>query len=98
MSDAELLKSFIALGSVPILIGLVQILKKAVPSDKWYGLVSIVLGIIINVLIVWALGGITAISMVAAGLNGIVAGLAASGAYSTGQTITKDETKTAGWK
>jgi uncharacterized membrane protein (DUF441 family) len=86
MLDAQFLNSLIAAGSVPVIVGIIQVLKPLIPSVKWYGLLAVILGILINVLVAWGiLEAVTRTTIIAAVFQGIVAGLAASGAYSTGQ-------------
>lgn len=85
--DNEFLKSLLYMGSVGAIAGLVQVLKPLVTNPKWYGILAVIIGIALNLLITWALTVLLSTGAVITGiLYGIIAGLAASGAYSTGQT------------
>lgn len=59
---------------VPVVLGVVEAIKRAGLSSRWAALVSIALGI----LGAWALGGFSSLNIV----EGIIAGLTASGLWS----------------
>ncbi len=86
-NDLELLKSFAGLVGVPIIIALVGMLKGFIADSKWYGLTAMIIGIVINVTVYVAVGSVSVVTIVAGFFSGIIAGLAASGAYSTMQTV-----------
>ena len=87
MNNNELLTSIVALGGVPLILGLVQLFKPFIMDTRYYPLVAMAFGLVINLVAGWALGaGVTA-DWITALLNGIIAGLAASGLYSAGSTI-----------
>ncbi len=87
MVDGELIKSLVALGGIPLVLGLVQLFKPFVSDTRYYPLLAVAFGLAINLIAGWTLGAATASDWVAALFNGITAGLAASGLYSTGSTI-----------
>jgi hypothetical protein len=97
--DASALKSFLQLGSVGIIVGLVQVLKPLIPNSKWYGILAVFFGVILNFAIMWATGPLNALAIVTAVVYGVISGLAANGAYIDGQiqanmtVIPKDEVK-----
>ncbi len=79
------LSDFVGLACVPVLIGLVEVCKRWIADDRWYAPIAIALGVIINCAIAYQ----TAADYLLAVLIGVVAGLAASGLYSSGKTITR---------
>jgi hypothetical protein len=83
--DNELLKTLLGLGSVGLVVGIIQALKPIVTNEKWYGLIAIVIGVGLNIAIVWGMGLLTKNMIIVAAISGLMAGLAANGAYSTGQ-------------
>lgn len=87
MVDSELVKSLVALGGVPLILGLVQLFKPFISDTRYYPLVAVALGLVINLIASWALGISVTSDWVAAIFNGIIAGMAASGVYSTGSTL-----------
>ena len=76
MDNNELITSMVALGGVPLILGLVQLLKPFISDTRYYPL-------IINFMAGVVLGA----AWVASLFNGITAGLAAAGLYSTGSTF-----------
>jgi hypothetical protein len=87
VNNNELLTSIVALGGVPLILGLVQLFKPFIMDTRYYPLVAMAFGLVINLVAGWALGaGVTA-DWITALLNGIIAGLAASGLYSAGSTL-----------
>jgi len=90
--DGELVKSLVALGGVPLILGLVQVFKPFISDTRYYPLLAVAFGLAINLVAGWALGAGTASDWVVAAFNGIIAGLAASGLYSTGSTLKEGAT------
>ena len=88
MNNNELLTSIVALGGVPLILGLVQLFKSFISDTRYYPLVAMAFGLVINLIAGWALGATAVTDWITALLNGIIAGLAASGLYSAGSTIT----------
>jgi hypothetical protein len=76
------LQSYLFMGSVPIIIGLVQVFKLWVKDTRLYPLFSIVLGLAFNI----AIGIYTATGIPEAAVMGVIAGLAAAGMYSAATT------------
>ena len=87
MNNNELLTSIVALGGVPLILGLVQLFKSFISDTRYYPLVAMAFGLVINLIAGWALGATAVTDWITALLNGIIAGLAASGLYSAGSTI-----------
>jgi hypothetical protein len=79
------LASYLFLGSVPLVIALVSILKNWVSDTRLYPVFAIVLGIILNVFIAWGTGT----SIPSSVLMGLIAGLMAAGIYSGVTTTTR---------
>ena len=71
------------LGLIPLIIALVQVFKQFVPDKRFYPLFAVVIGIVGNLAIAYAIGE----SFILATMLGVVAGLSASGLYSTGSAI-----------
>lgn len=72
------LASYLFLGSVPIIVGIVQVVKAWISDERWYPVVAIVLGLAINM----GLASVTGVDYVSALVMGTIAGLSASGLYS----------------
>jgi hypothetical protein len=87
VNNNELLTSIVALGGVPLILGLVQLFKPFITDTRYYPLVAMAFGLVINLVAGWALGASAIADWITALLNGIIAGLAASGLYSAGSTI-----------
>jgi hypothetical protein len=87
LNNNELITSIVALGGVPLILGLVQLFKSFVSDTRYYPLVAMAFGLAINLIAGWALGAIAVTDWITALLNGIIAGLAASGLYSASSTI-----------
>lgn len=80
------LSSYLFLGSVPIIVGLVAAIRKTGLKSKFAPAISIVLGIALNVIIGAYLGN----DLVPLFVQGIIAGLSASGLWSgTKATVKK---------
>lgn len=92
MTDSELVKSLVALGGVPLILGLVQLFKPFISDTRYYPLLAVALGLVINMVTIWALGASGTSDWVAALFNGIIAGMAASGLYSAGSTMREGPT------
>jgi hypothetical protein len=87
MNGNDFIVSIVALGGVPLILGLVQLFKPFVTDTRYYPLIALAFGLIINLVASWALGVIDATDWITSLFNGIIAGLAASGLYSAGSTI-----------
>jgi hypothetical protein len=87
MNGNDFITSIVALGGVPLILGLVQLFKPFITDTRFYPLVALVFGLIINLIAGWALGAIAATDWITSLFNGIIAGLAASGLYSAGSTL-----------
>ncbi|MFA5378232.1 MAG: hypothetical protein WC455_20935 [Dehalococcoidia bacterium] len=87
MNGNDFIASIVALGGVPLILGLVQLFKPFITDTRYYPLVAVAFGLIINLVAGWALGASVATEWITALFNGIIAGLAASGLYSTGSTL-----------
>lgn len=87
MENVEFLKGLIAIGGIPIIVGIVQILKPLIKDHRFLPLIAVALGLGFNALITWAIFDLAKTEITVAIFNGIIAGLAASGAYATGKEI-----------
>ena len=92
MDGNEFITSIVALGGVPLILGLVQLFKPFITDTCFYPLVALVIGLVINLAAGWALGASVASDWVTALFNGIIAGMAASGLYSAGSTLKEGAT------
>lgn len=79
--------TYIGAGSVAVIIVLVQLFKNFVDDSRFYSLVSVLLGIIINVIIALVIMPRTPEIIVNAFLIGTMAGGSAAGIYDTGKGI-----------
>ena len=79
------LRELVGLAGVPVIVALVEVVKKVKPdmADGWYPLCALAFGIGLNVLLGWKLG----VDPVVAVVTGLVAGLAASGLYSQTKAV-----------
>jgi hypothetical protein len=80
--------TFIGAGSVPVILVMVQLFKNFVEDARWYAVVSILLGVIINVGIALVMLVYTPENLLNALLIGVMAGASASGLYSGGKELT----------
>jgi high-affinity Fe2+/Pb2+ permease len=87
MDGKEFITSIVALGGVPLILGLVQLFKPFITDTRFYPLLAVGFGLAINLVAGWALGAGEASEWVTALLNGIIAGMAAAGLYSAGSTL-----------
>jgi hypothetical protein len=87
MDGNDFIRSIVALGGVPLILGLVQLFKPFITDTRLYPLIAVGFGLAINLIAGWALGANGASEWITALFNGIIAGLAASGLYSTGSTL-----------
>ena len=87
MEGNEFITSIVALGGVPLILGLVQLFKPFVTDTRFYPLVALGFGLAINLVAGWALGASASSDWVTALFNGIIAGMAAGGLYSAGSTL-----------
>jgi hypothetical protein len=75
---------FIGLAGIPIIVGLIQVVKPWISDSRLLPPIALALGIAINVGIAFATGGNVGLSV----LIGVVVGLASSGLYSQGRALT----------
>ena len=87
MEGNEFITSIVALGGVPLILGLVQLFKPFVTDTRFYPLLALGFGLAINLVAGWALGANASSDWVTALFNGIIAGMAAGGLYSAGSTL-----------
>ena len=87
MNGNDFITSIVALGGVPLILGLVQLFKPFITDTRFYPLVALGFGLAINLVAGWALGASMATDWVTALFNGIIAGMAAGGLYSAGSTL-----------
>ena len=87
MEGNEFITSIVALGGVPLILGLVQLFKPFVTDTRFYPLLALGFGLAINLVAGWALGASASSDWVTALFNGIIAGMAAGGLYSAGSTL-----------
>ena len=80
------LNTYTFIGSVPLIMGLVEYAKRWVENEKWYPAIAIFLGLAINLIIPWALGMSGRAEWTAAGFMGVIVGLSACGLYSSVET------------
>ncbi|MDD4984221.1 MAG: hypothetical protein PHQ43_00330 [Dehalococcoidales bacterium] len=92
MNGNEFITSIVALGGVPLILGLVQLFKPFITDSRLYPLLAVCFGLTINLIAGWALGANVPIDWITALFNGIIAGLAASGLYSAGSTLREGAT------
>jgi len=87
MEGNEFITSIVALGGVPLILGLVQLFKPFITDTRFYPLLALGFGLAINLVAGWALGASMATDWVTALFNGIIAGMAAGGLYSAGSSL-----------
>jgi|GEM_PF-962693 len=87
MEGNEFITSIVALGGVPLILGLVQLFKPFVTDTRFYPLLALGFGLAINLVAGWALGASASSDWVTALFNGIIAGMAAGGLYSAGSSL-----------
>ena len=87
MNGNDFITSIVALGGVPLILGLVQLFKPFITDTRFYPLVALAFGLAINFIAAWALGASASADWVTALFNSIIAGMAASGLYSAGATL-----------
>ena len=80
MNELQLLFGF---GAIPIVLGVVQILKAYVPDPRAWPVLAVAVAVLWN----GALALVLATHVGVALLMGVVAGLAAAGTYSSGKTL-----------
>ena len=76
------IQNFVALGGVPIITALVQVTKAWIHEHRYYPVLAILFGLIINIGVFWAIDSLARADIVTACFNGIISGLASSGLYS----------------
>lgn len=89
MENVELIKSLVGLAGVPLVLGMVKVIKPFLRDHRWYAVVSLAVGISLNMVFGWGLGITSALAWVVAIINSIMAGLAASGLYSGVSEVVK---------
>ncbi|MCL5074214.1 MAG: hypothetical protein M1136_00970 [Chloroflexi bacterium] len=79
------MQEFLGLAGVPLIIALVELVKRAFPglSNRYYPLVSLALGVALNTAIAYHLGT----DRLEGAFLGLITGLVASGLYSGGKTV-----------
>ncbi len=77
----------VGMAGVPFILALTQMVKRFVADERYYPIISIVWGIVINVGIIWGFTLATRQDIVVAIFTGVVAGLAAAGMYSAVTTF-----------
>ena len=92
MDSSEFITSIVALGGVPLILGLVQLFKPFITDTRYYPLLALGFGLAINLIAGWTMGASVATDWVTALFNGIIAGMAASGLYSAGSTLKEGPT------
>ncbi len=85
--NAEFLRSMISVGGIPVIVGLTWIFKPFISDTRFYPFIAIGFGLLINLAIAYALGLLQGAGIIVAVLQGIIAGMAASGAYSVSSTF-----------
>ncbi|MDD4986913.1 MAG: hypothetical protein PHQ43_14290 [Dehalococcoidales bacterium] len=92
MDASDFITSVVAFGGVPLILGLVQLFKPFITDTRFYPLLALGFGLVINLVAAWVLGASISSDWVTALFNGIIAGLAASGLYSAGSTLKEGTT------
>jgi len=87
MDGNDFITSIVALGGLPLILGLVQLFKPFITDTRLYPLLALGFGLIINLIAGWTLGASAPSDWVTAAFNGVIAGMAASGLYSAGSTL-----------
>lgn len=77
------LQAIVGISGVPFILALVQLLKPFVTDSRWYPLIALAAGVVLNVAVSFAVRT----DPVSATLAGLIAGLTASGLYSQGKAI-----------
>ena len=77
----------IGLGGLPAIMALTQMWKGIVSDTRYYPLISVAMGLVVNILAAFALSQTTGRELAAASIQGLIAGLAAAGLYSWGSTL-----------
>ncbi len=77
------ISSFLYLGGVPLITGLVQLFKPFVKDTRFYPLIAVGCGLVLDV----AVGLAVAQPWYVGLIMGLVSGLAGSGLYSAGSTL-----------
>lgn len=86
LSDGDVISSVYGMSGVPVIIAVTEGIKRAFPtlSDRWYPLVAWAIALVINLAIAYSRHTDLGVALV----SGLLAGLAASGLYSGGRTLT----------
>lgn len=78
---------YFGLASIPVILALTQVVKPFIADKRFYPVIAVFLGLIFNIGVGYSIGADIAQSSVL----GVLAGLSASGLYSTGATLTAGE-------
>ena len=79
--------AWLGVAAVPLILGVVEVAKRAGLPNRFAGLVALVLGVVLGVAVAAETGDV---SPLAGGLGGASVGLAAAGAWSTVKNVTED--------
>lgn len=85
--DDSVLRGLVGLAGVPLVLALTQVFKRFINDTRYYPLISLALGLVLNTLVAVARGQTTGQELALAAIQGMMAGLAASGLYSAGSTL-----------
>lgn len=80
--DIGVIQAIIGLGGTPVIIGLVEVFKKFCGDGRFYSIVAILLGLIINLVAALVLAQTQPAELFVAVILGLMAGLSASGLFS----------------
>jgi hypothetical protein len=77
------------LAAAPIIAALLQVIKPFVPDSRWWPLIAIAMGVAWSLAVNAALpdAAVSDVGWIAAGLRGVVTGMAASGIYSATKNL-----------
>ena len=85
--DGDFLRSIVGLAGVPFILAFTQLMKPWIKDVRYYPFVAIVAGLVINILVPWALGPMSRADWLVSVFTGMLAGLAAGGLYDASKTI-----------
>uniref|UniRef100_A0A6M3KXV6 Putative holin n=1 Tax=viral metagenome TaxID=1070528 RepID=A0A6M3KXV6_9ZZZZ len=81
----EILSQFVGMGCVPVVVAFTALVKRwGILGDKFLPVISVAWGIVLNMLIVWALPALE-ITYPVAIVVGLIAGITATGLYTYGK-------------
>lgn len=93
--SADDIKLLMGAGGIPLVVALTQVVKPFIPDDKFYPIVSIVWGILLNIALVFAIPSDAASTVnpyLVSVILGVSTGLAGSGLYSGVKTFAVNTT------